>query len=66
MVPVTEVWGVGRRSAEKLARLSVHTAAKLRDLDPRLARQALTVVGERIVHALRGIACTRPMPDDGG
>lgn len=56
-VPVEEVWGVGRRSAEKLHRLNVHTAADLRDLDPRLARQVLTVVGERLVYELRGIAC---------
>lgn len=56
-VPVGEVWGVGRRTAEKLERLSVHTAADLRDLDPRLARQMLTVVGERLVYELRGIAC---------
>lgn len=56
-VPVGEVWGVGRRSAEKLGTLGVHTAADLRDLDPRLARQVLTVVGERLVYELRGIAC---------
>lgn len=57
LVPVAEIWGVGRRSAEKLSLLGVRTAADLRDLDPRLARQALTVVGERIVHELRGTAC---------
>ena len=56
-VPIAEVWGIGRRSAEKLERLSVHTAADLRDLDPRLARQVLTVTGERLVYELRGIAC---------
>lgn len=52
-----EVWGVGPASAAKLARLGVTTAADLRDLDPRQARQALTVVGERIVHELRGAPC---------
>lgn len=57
MVPVGEVWGIGRRSAEKLQMLGVKTAADLRDMDARHARQLLTVVGERIVHELRGIAC---------
>ncbi|AWK88590.1 Y-family DNA polymerase [Azospirillum thermophilum] len=56
-VPVEEVWGIGRRSAEKLSLLGVRTAADLRNLDPRLARQALTVVGERIVYELQGVAC---------
>lgn len=54
---VADVWGVGPASAAKLARLGVTTAAQLRDLDPRQARQALTVVGERIVHELRGEPC---------
>lgn len=57
LVAVADVWGVGRRSADKLERLGVKTAADLRDLDPRLARQALTVTGERLVHELRGLAC---------
>lgn len=57
LVPVGVVWGIGRRSVEKLSRLGVRTAADLRDLDPRLARQTLSVVGERIVHELRGTAC---------
>ena len=56
-LPVADVWGVGSASAAKLARLGVTTAAQLRDMDPRPARQALTVVGERIVHELRGVSC---------
>lgn len=56
-VPVGEVWGVGRKSAEKLAMVGVKTAADLRDMDTRHARQMLTVVGERIVLELRGVSC---------
>ncbi|HYG86258.1 MAG TPA: Y-family DNA polymerase [Azospirillum sp.] len=56
-IPVAEVWGIGRRSAAKLALLNVRSVADLRAMDPRHARQALTVVGERIVHELRGMAC---------
>ena len=54
---VEDVWGVGPASAAKLQRLGVRTAADLRDLDPRRARQVLTVVGERIVYELRGMPC---------
>lgn len=54
---VEDVWGVGPASAAKLQRLGVKTAADLRDMDPRLARQVLTVVGERIVYELRGRPC---------
>lgn len=56
-MPVEDVWGVGPASAAKLQRLGVRSAAELRDMDPRQARQALTVVGERIVHELRGLSC---------
>ena len=31
--------------------------ADLRDLDPRPVRKSMTVVGERIIHELRGTAC---------
>jgi DNA polymerase V len=33
------------------------SVADVRDLDPRPVRRALTVVGERIVYELRGLAC---------
>ena len=56
-IPVGDVWGIGSRSAAKLEALGVETAADLRDMDPRAARKLLTVVGERIVHELRGLAC---------
>ncbi|WP_018260006.1 Y-family DNA polymerase [Methylobacterium sp. WSM2598] len=56
-IPAGEVWGVGRASLAKLQALGVDTVADLRDLDLRPARKALTVVGERIIHELRGRAC---------
>ncbi|MCW2240654.1 DUF4113 domain-containing protein [Azospirillum canadense] len=37
--------------------LGIKTAADLRDMEPRRARQVLTVVGERIVYELRGLSC---------
>jgi len=56
-VPFDEVWGIGAASAAKLQRLGLESVADLRDLDPRLARDLLTVVGERIAHELRGVSC---------
>ena len=56
-VRVGEVWGIGRASLARLEAMGVDTVADLRDLDPRPARASLTVVGERIIHELRGRAC---------
>lgn len=55
--PVEDVWGIGRASAAKLDRLGLESVADLKDMDLRLARQLMTVVGEKIVHELRGMSC---------
>lgn len=54
---VADVWGIGRATAAKLASLSITTAAELRDMDAKLGRQLASVVLERTVYELRGIAC---------
>ena len=54
---VGEVWGVGRRLSEQLARARVRTAGDLARLDPALVRRKWSVVLERTVLELRGIAC---------
>ncbi|GJD87441.1 DNA polymerase IV [Methylobacterium hispanicum] len=56
-ISVSEVCGIGRASLAKLEALGVDTVADLRHLDPRPVRKAMTVVGERIIHELRGLAC---------
>ena len=56
-IPVGDLWGVGRASTAKLAAIGVITVGELRALDPKRARQILTVTGERMVHELGGIAC---------
>ena len=56
-LPVADVWGVGPAYAARLVAMGVTTAAELRDLDPRQARLALSVVGERLVLELRGQTC---------
>ena len=54
---IEQVWGVGRASTAKLLALDVRTVGNLLDADPKRIRMAMTVVGERIIHELRGISC---------
>ncbi|OBQ66505.1 Y-family DNA polymerase (plasmid) [Mesorhizobium loti] len=54
---VGELWGIGGASAAKLKAIGVETVGQLRALDPKRGRQLLTVVGERTIHELNGIAC---------
>ena len=56
-VGLGEVWGIGPAAQTKLAALGCRTVADVRDLDARPVRKAMTVVGERILHELRGTPC---------
>jgi DNA polymerase V len=57
-IPVTEVWGIGRRWGQRLASgLGVTTVEQLRNTPPAVVRTHLSVVGERIVRELNGEAC---------
>ena len=55
--PIGDVWGIGPASQLKLGALGIRYASEVRDMDPKLARQLMTVVGERIVHELNGRPC---------
>lgn len=57
LVDLEDVWGIGRASQAKLGAFGCKTAADVAALDPKLARKTLTVVGERIIHELRGTPC---------
>lgn len=57
LMPLDDVWGIGGASQVKLAAMGCKTAADVAALDPKLARKAMTVVGERIIRELRGEAC---------
>ncbi|BAR47168.1 transposase and inactivated derivatives [Methylobacterium aquaticum] len=61
-----EKGGIGRASLARLAAMGVDTVADRRDLDPRAARASLPVVGERIIHELRGRACLPAARDRSG
>ena len=57
MVPVGDIWGIGRKTAAKLQKLGIHTAADLRAMPTKQARAVGTVVLERTVLELQGEAC---------
>lgn len=55
--PVGEIWGIGRKSAEKLERINIRTALQLRDADEAKIEKLLTITGRRIIDELRGVSC---------
>ncbi|MCG8391932.1 MAG: Y-family DNA polymerase [Pseudomonadales bacterium] len=65
-VPVSAVWGVGRRLAGRLEAMDINTAEQLAAADRRLIRKRFSVVQERLVRELNGEPCltmeTQPVP----
>lgn len=57
LVPVGDIWGVGRQTQKKLHGIGIHTAAELRDMPLRQARALGTIVLERTVLELQGESC---------
>jgi len=57
LLPVDEVWGVGRRISKKLEAMGIKTALQLADTDIRFIRKHFNVVLERTVRELRGEPC---------
>lgn len=56
-LPVQQIWGVGPRTAKKLATMGVSTAAELRDADVHLMRRQMGVTIMRTILELRGQPC---------
>ncbi len=54
-IPVSEVWGIGRRRLPLLERFAIRTVYDLKHADDRWVRSRLTVSGWRVVLELRGI-----------
>jgi DNA polymerase V len=52
-----DLWGVARRTEARLLALDIRTPLQLRDSDPRYMREQFSVVMERMVLELRGMAC---------
>ena len=63
---VSEVWGVGRRISAQLNEAGIHTVLDLTRSDPAMVRRRWSVVLERTVLELKGVACfklgNQPMP----
>lgn len=53
-IPVSKVWGVGRRLEERLNKLGVFTALRLKNADPKRIRDEFGVLLERTVKELNG------------
>ena len=62
-VAISDVWGVGRRISKKLMGMGITTALDLRRADPVLIRHRFSVLLERTVLELRGIACIEEESD---
>ncbi len=54
---VGEVWGVGRRIAQRLQAVGVHTVLDLRRQSPQNMQAQFGVVMERTCNELRGVSC---------
>ena len=57
VTPTGDIWGIGRKQSEKLAKIGISNARQLRDMDADRALKLLTVVGQRTVLELRGFQC---------
>lgn len=57
LVPVGDIWGIGRKTEAKLQGVGINTAAELRAMPLRQARAMGTVVLERTVLELQGEPC---------
>ncbi|TQV61490.1 MAG: Y-family DNA polymerase [Halothiobacillaceae bacterium] len=58
-IDVGEVWGVGQKLTERLNALGIQTVLDLKRADPKVIQRRFSVVLERTVWELRGIACLR-------
>ena len=57
LVPVEEIWGIGRRLGKRLHAMGVRTALDLADSPEKLIRKQFSVVVERTVRELNGESC---------
>ncbi|MFB4359035.1 translesion error-prone DNA polymerase V subunit UmuC [Pantoea sp. BS_4] len=60
LVPVEDVWGVGRRISKKLNAIGITTARDLAEQSTYIIRKHFNVVLERTVRELRGESCLEP------
>jgi DNA polymerase V len=56
-VPVTTVWGVGKRMGARLADMKIYTAFDLATANPKMVRQRSSIFLERTIEELNGRSC---------
>ncbi len=56
-IGLTDIWGIAHRLALRLQETGMTSPLDLRDVDPKLIRQAFGVTVERIALELRGVPC---------
>jgi len=56
-IAVNEVWGIGRKLTEQLNALGIQSVLDLKQADPKTMQRKFSVVVERTILELRGIAC---------
>ena len=56
-VQVSDIWGIGRRHADRLIKQGIRSALQLTQCDDTWIKKQLTVAGLRTVMELRGIPC---------
>ncbi|NLM20841.1 MAG: DNA polymerase IV [Peptococcaceae bacterium] len=52
---VTKIWGVGRKTAEQLSKINIHTIKDLRSLDEKTLTDLFGTLGRRLYELARGI-----------
>src|SRR5690554_435157 len=57
LIPVSEIWGIGRKLTQRLETLGIKTALQLADADPQWIKRNFSVVVERTVRELNGQSC---------
>ncbi len=56
-IGLTDIWGIARRLTLRLQETGITSPLDLREVDPKLIRQAFGVTVERIALELRGVSC---------
>ncbi|MBE0508430.1 MAG: translesion error-prone DNA polymerase V subunit UmuC [Marinospirillum sp.] len=63
LLPVNEVWGIGRKLTQRLEALGIKTVLQLADADPQWIKRNFSVVVERTVRELNGQSCLDLEPE---
>lgn len=56
-IPAGDIWGIGRKIAEKLIAMKIETVEDLRTADQNRMRQQFSIMVERTIKELNGISC---------